>query len=151
MPEVAEHVVRVLWLREITHVAWIAVRVLQLIIAVHVAILTLSLCVPSGQRKVRRRVIKRGGTPRSLRVTRQAVVTELSLLVIGICRAIEFRGMTIPACVRQVLILIVHVTLIARYRLMRTDKRVVRVCMIERRGKPRCACVARSAIMIEVA
>ncbi len=40
--------------------------------------------------------------------------------------------MTIPACVRQVLVLIIHVALIARNRLMRADKQIVRVRVIER-------------------
>lgn len=151
MAEVAEHVIRVLWLREITHVARIAVRVLQLIVAVHMAILTQSLCVPPGQRKIRRRMIKRGGTPRILRVTRQAVVTELSLLMVGICGAIEICSMAIPACVRQILILIIHVTLIARNRQMRADKRVVCIRVVKRRRKPRRTCVARCTIMAEVA
>ncbi len=143
--------IRILRLRKLRLVAWIAIRVHELVIAIRVAVLTLYYYMSSGEREARRRMVKRCGMPRRLHVTRQAIVTELSLLMIRICCAIEIRGMTIPAGVRQILVLIIHVTLIARNRLMCTDKRVAGVRVIERRWEPRCACVAWSAIMIEVA
>lgn len=123
--------IRILWLRKLRLVAWIAIRVRQLVIAVRVAILTLNCCMSSGEREPRSRMIKCCGTPRRLHVTRQAVVTELSLLMIRICCAIEIRSMTIPACVRQVLILIIHVALIARYRLMCPDEWERRVAVVK--------------------
>ena len=151
MPEVTQHMVRILGLGEIGRMARIAIRVLQLIISAHVAILTLNSCMPTGQRESRCRVVECGGMPRGLCMARQAVVTELPLLMIRICCGIECRCMTIPARVRQICILITCMTSIACQRLMRTDERVVCVRVIERRGTPCRTRVARSAIMIKVA
>ncbi len=67
-------------------------------------------------------MIECGATPRYLRVTRQTIVTELSLLMIRIRRVVERRRVTIPARMRQILILIVDVALTARHGLMRTDE-----------------------------
>ena len=143
--------IRILRLGKLRLVAGIAIRVRQLVIAIRVAILTLNCYVSSGEREPRSRMIKCRGTPCRLHMTRKAIVTELSLLMIGICCAAKVCSMTIPACVRQILVLIIHVTLIARDRLMCADKRVVGVGVIERRWEPRRTRVARSAIMIEVA
>ena len=86
------------------------------------ALYALQCAVPTSQREVRRCMTKRCRLPRTLRVTLQAIVTELTLLMVRVRRVVEPRCMTIKACVRQ-LILIIHMTLIARYRLMRTCQR----------------------------
>jgi hypothetical protein len=143
-------VVRIRGLRVLRRVARVAVRVLKLIVAVHVAILTLNRYVTPRERKVGRRVIERRRMPRRLRVARQTIVAELPLLMVGIGRIVERRRMAIPTCMRKILILIVDMALIARYRLVRTDQRKCRVRMIERRWPPRRRGVARGAVMIEI-
>jgi hypothetical protein len=80
--------------------ARIAVRVLQIVVAIDVALLALRRYMPTCQRKICCRVIERRWAPRGLRMTLQAIMTELSLLMIRICRVIKRRRMTIPACVR---------------------------------------------------
>ncbi len=77
-------------------------------------------------------MVERRGRPCRLCVTRQAVVTELSLLMIGICCAVKVCSMAIPACVREALILIIDVALIARYRLMCTHEWERRVAVVKR-------------------
>ena len=89
--------------------------------------------------------------PRRLGVTGHAIVTELSLLVTRVCRAVEIRCMAIPACMRQRLILIIDMALIARDCLMSTGQGKLRVVVAECCGRPRGCRMTRSAIMPEVA
>ena len=112
MPEVPKHVVRILRLREIRRMAWVAVRVLQLIVAVGMTLHALCRRMPPCECESSRRVVKRCRTPCGLSVARQTVVTELSLLMIRIGRAVEGRSVAIPARVWQIRILIVRMTLI---------------------------------------
>jgi hypothetical protein len=75
--------------------------------------------MPAGQRKVRRCMIECCRSPGSLCMTCCAIVTELPLKMIRVCRLIEIRRVTIEAGMRQS-VLVVHMTLTARYGLMRT-------------------------------
>lgn len=52
MIEVSRHVIRILWLSVLRRVARIAVRVLQLVVPVHMAILTLNRRMPPRQREI---------------------------------------------------------------------------------------------------
>ncbi len=92
-------------------------------------------------------MIECGATPRYLRVTRQTIVTELSLLMIRIRRVVERRRMTIPARMRQILILIVDVALTAIRCLMRANQLEVRRAVIERRRSPHSRVVARRTVL----
>ena len=64
-------------------------------------------------------------------MARQTVVTELSLLMIRIGRAVEGRSVAIPARVWQIRILIVRMTLIAGQRLVCTHERERGVAVTE--------------------
>ena len=64
-------------------------------------------------------------------------------------RVVKMGRMTIPARMRQILILIVDVTLSACYRLVRTNKLKRSVRMIERRRTPHICVMAGRTLMRE--
>ncbi len=97
MIEIAKHVVRICRLRKLRCMARIAVRVLQLIIAVHMALLALCCCMTTREWEVRCRVIERCRLPGILCVALQAIVIELPLLMIRIRCVVKMGRMTIPA------------------------------------------------------
>jgi hypothetical protein len=133
--ETRQHVPRTLGLIVLRLMTWEAIRVLQLIVAANVALYALRRRVPASQWKARCRMIERCRRPRRLRMARETIVAELTLLMVRIGCLIEIRRMTIKARVGQ-LILIVHMTLIARHGLMCTDQRKSRVRMAECRWSP---------------
>jgi hypothetical protein len=131
MIEIAEHMVRVLRLRVLRCVAGIAVRVHELVVAVHVALDALRRHVCPRQREIRRRMIECRRLPRRLRMARQTIMTELSLLMIRIGGGVVIPRVTVPTRMRQILILIIDMTLIARNCLMRPDEWEHRICMVK--------------------
>jgi hypothetical protein len=77
-------------------------------------------------------VIEGGRTPSHRRMAFHTIVIELTCYVVGIGCSVKISGMTIPARVRKVLILVVHVTLVARRCNMRSCEGELRVVVTER-------------------
>jgi hypothetical protein len=149
MIEITEHMVRILRLRVLRCVAGIAVRVRELVVAVHMALDARHSHVRPRQREIRRGVVERRRLPGSLRVACQTIMTELSLLMIRIGGGVVIPRVAVPTRVRQILILIIDVTLIAGNRLMRADELERRVGVIECRRAPHRRRMARRAILTE--
>ena len=145
MIEVAQHVIRILRLGKLRLVAWITIRVRQLVIAVRVAILTLNCCMSSGERESRSRMIKCRGTPRGCGVALNAIGAKICLHVVRIGCAVEICTMTIRAARRGVGVLTVLMTLDTLNRLMRACQQKASRAVIESSSLPgtcRVACLA---------
>jgi hypothetical protein len=59
--------------------------------------------------------------------------------------------MTVPAGVREILILVVHMTAVARDGLVSARQRELRRTVVKRRGQPGRRCVTWAAIVVEIA
>jgi hypothetical protein len=151
MVEIAEHVIWICWLGKLSLVTLVAIRVVQLVIAIDMAGLTLRCRMCPRQREQRRTMVERCRTPPDGCVTLGAVVIELASYVIGIRCSIEICCMTIPACHRQILIHAVDVATVTGHGLMGTSERKSRCCVVECRWPPDRRSMTWLTVMVEIA
>jgi hypothetical protein len=130
--ELLSDMVRIRHLLVLRLMTLIAIGILQLVVAIHVARLTLLRDVGACQREACAAMVKRRRTPGCCRVTLRAVMVEVSCDVARIRRAFEVAGVTIKACRWQGLIVIVHMAIIAYDCLMCTGQRESRVVVTKR-------------------
>lgn len=97
MIEIAGDMIGILRLRKLCLVTHVAVRVNELVIAVDMANLTLSCCVPSCKRKVGSVVVKCCPFPSVRRMALGTVAAEVPLNVVRVCCLTVIRFMTVPA------------------------------------------------------
>ena len=133
MIEVPQHVVGIGRLGELCCMTGVAIGVLQLIVAVGMALRTQGGRMGTGQGELSRCMVKRCRFPCSPRMALQAVMVEQPGRVIGIGDTVEGRVMAVPAPgMGQSLEHIVHMALVAGHGLMRPDELEGRGCMAER-------------------
>jgi len=108
--EVAGHVIRIRRSVEVRRVTLVAVRIMQLIIAIHMAIDAGRRHMSTRQSKRRGRVIERRGLPHRCAVTLCAVMTEIVRHVIGIRRTLEICSVALIAIGVMELIIAIHMT-----------------------------------------
>ena len=149
--EVSQHVVGIGRLGELRRMTHIAIGVLQLIVAVRMALGTLGGRMSTGQRELRCRMVERCGFPGRLGMALQTVMGELPGYVVGIDGSVEGRSVAVPAAgVGESTEYIVHVALVTRNGLMGTDELEGRRRMGERGRTPYRCGVASLASGCEV-
>ena len=79
------------------------------------------------------------------------IVVELTRHMIRVRRRIEIGRMTIPACMREILVLVIHMATVTGNRLMCASQRKLGAAMIERRWRPHRRCVTWTAVVTEIA
>jgi hypothetical protein len=145
MTEVRNHVIRVRGASEIWLMALVAVRIHQLVVAVHVTSLTLLRGMRSGQRELRRVVVKRSRPPGRRRVALNAILRKARGLMIGIGCVCPCGPMAIEAVRCQCHILIVHVTIPASHCAMCSGEWKRRVVVRKDRRPPGTCAMTRLA------
>ena len=147
--EVSGNVIGISWLGKLLLVTLIAIGEGKLVVVVCMTRLALRACMPAGQRKPRRGVIKRCGSPPRCCVALHAVGAEIPLHVVRVVRARKSGTMAIHTVRRGAGILIVLMALGARHCLMRTGQRKTTCAMIKTPAGPGICGVARLAIRRE--
>ena len=103
------------------------------------------------QREERRAMIKRRRTPSRCCVALSTIMVELTRHMIRVRRDIKVCSMTIPARMREVLVLVVNMATVASNRLMSACQRELGAAVIKGRRHPHRSCMAWTAVVIEVA
>ena len=127
MREDLTDMIRVRHLLEVRLMTLIAVRVLQLVVAVDVAGLACQRYVRTCQWEIRCRVVEGRRLPCRRRMALCTRMAEVSRNMVRVCRAVEVRGVAIVACCREVLVLVVHMAAVACHRLMCPREREWRI------------------------
>ena len=139
-------------LREVSRVTCVAVGVLQLVVAIRVALAARYSQMGAGELKCRGRVTKCRGLPGCVGVALGTCVTEVALHVVRVCRLGEIRRVAGIAVRVVQLVVAILVTLGANDGGMRSRQLEGRVCVIEScrfppiRGMAPEACVTESAL-----
>jgi hypothetical protein len=134
--------------RKICRMAHITVGELEIVVSVCVAGNACGGRVSACQWEIGAGMVERCRLPCSLCVALRTVVTELARHVARIGRSIEICCMAVPAGLKQTLVLVVHMALVACNSLMRTHQREGRCRMAECRRLPHCRGVAGCTVMV---
>ncbi len=137
--------------REVSTMALVAVGEDQLIISVGMTRLTRCGDVSTCQGKLGRAVIEYRRLPRSCRVTRCAILTEVPGDVVWICCAGKVSAVALVACRVNDLKIVVDVTSLTLNCGMRAYQRKLGRVVVERRRLPRHRCVAHVAVLRKAA
>jgi len=148
--ETSGHMVRVGRSVEVSCMALVAISIRQLIVAVHVARLTRSSCVCTGQREIRRRMVEGCGTPIQGCMALGTVMTEIPCDVVRICRAVEICSMALITIVVYQLVIPIHVARLTLHCYMGARQREVRRCVVEGSTAPIHRAMALLAVMTEI-
>jgi hypothetical protein len=128
----------------------VAVGVHKPVIAVHMTRLAGLRNVCARERKLGPAVIECRRLPCNRGVTLGTVMIETACTVAWICCCRVIARMTTSAIRRQILVLIIDVTLITRHRLMCASQCEWRPAMAEGGRLPCCCCVTRLTVLAEV-
>ena len=142
-------VIRVLRLVETCLMALPAVRVLQRVIAVGMAILARRGDVRAGERELRGRMTEGGGLPSVHRMALQTVASEFAGHMVRRLGRIELRLMTLEAIHILQRVISIDVAIQAGHRSVRAQQRELGCCVVEGGRLPRRGAVALRTVVAE--